>query len=210
MTPKSRRLSDEERALWEKTASGVTPLERGETPPAPPAPLAPPAASAPAPKKPDRRRNKPKDFMVRARTRAEDAIAAAAQKSPPPDMAPDMTLDRRRRRALKIGKLPIEAKLDMHGLFRNQAKAALADFIEAAALSGKGAVLVITGKGDRKNGEPGVLRRMTPTWLKAEPTAQYIVGFSPAGHNHGGVGAFYVQLKKRARKNAKNAKSAKK
>jgi DNA-nicking Smr family endonuclease len=56
-------------------------------------------------------------------------------------------------------------------------------------------VLVITGKGVQGD---GILRRRTPEWL-AEPAVRGVVaGVSEAHRRHGGAGALYVAIKRKA------------
>jgi DNA-nicking Smr family endonuclease len=50
---------------------------------------------------------------------------------------------------------------------------------------------VITGKG-------GVLRRYLPLWLGQEELKPLVSGIAEAHATHGGSGAFYVALKRRA------------
>jgi DNA-nicking Smr family endonuclease len=71
----------------------------------------------------------------------------------------------------------------------------LAGFIERSVADGWRAVLVITGKGTQGD---GVLRRHVPDWLAEPPIRQHVAGVSEAHRRHGGEGALYVALKRRA------------
>ncbi|MGF2493628.1 Smr/MutS family protein [Ralstonia pseudosolanacearum] len=53
----------------------------------------------------------------------------------------------------------------------------------------------MTGKGSR--GE-GVLRRYAPEWLAAPALRGVVAGVSEAHRRHGGEGALYVALKRKA------------
>ena len=55
---------------------------------------------------------------------------------------------------------------------------------------------MITGKGTQGD---GVLRRFTPEWLAAAPLRAVVAGVSQAHRRHGGEGALYVALKRKAR-----------
>lgn len=90
---------------------------------------------------------------------------------------------------------PIGARLDMHGLDQDQARATLEGFIRRAYDDGHRAVLVITGKG--KVGH-GVLKQRTPEWLAGPAVREMIAGVSTADQRHGGEGALYVALKRKA------------
>ena len=58
--------------------------------------------------------------------------------------------------------------------------------------------IVVTGKGRASSwmDEPGVLRRLTPHWLRAPDLRNVVLGFEEAGRAHGGAGALYVRLRR--------------
>lgn len=89
---------------------------------------------------------------------------------------------------------PIGARLDMHGLDQDRARAMLESFVRRAFDDGHRAVLVITGKG--KVGQ-GVLKQRTPEWLADPALRDMVAGVSAADARHGGDGALYVALKRR-------------
>jgi len=91
---------------------------------------------------------------------------------------------------------PIGARLDLHGLDQDRARAALEAFLRRAQDEGYRAVLVITGKGVQGD---GVLRRRTPEWLAAPHLTGVVAGISEAGRRHGGEGALYVALKRKGK-----------
>jgi DNA-nicking Smr family endonuclease len=176
-----RQPSEEERALWLKATETVEPARRRK--PAP-TPAAPEPVTAPAPKVQPQPRPKP---------------------APPPAPLPKLTssstpgLDKRTAERLKRGQLAIEARLDLHGMTQEEAHRALTRFIAAGHRSGRRAVLVITGKGVRLDGEQreaGVLRRMVPRWLNEAPTRGLVLAFSAARAKDGGGGALYVLLRR--------------
>ena len=116
--------------------------------------------------------------------------------------APEIThgraagVDRRSAERLSRGRLPIEGRLDLHGLTQTEAAARLAEFIAGASLADKRCVLVITGKGLGQSGG-GVLRDQVPRWLNLPPNRGRILTFDYAQPKHGGSGALYVLLKRR-------------
>jgi DNA-nicking Smr family endonuclease len=118
------------------------------------------------------------------------ARAPATAKDPPAPAAVDARLHRR----LVREREPVAARIDLHGLNYDDARAALTGFILRAADQGWRAVLVITGKGNL--GE-GVIRRHAPEWLAASPLRQHVAGLSQAHRRHGGEGALYVALKRK-------------
>ena len=104
--------------------------------------------------------------------------------------------DRATETKLRRGQLPLEGRLDLHGLTQAEAFKALHRFIQAAVAQEKRTVLVITGKGQRFE---GVLRRMVPEWLEDPALARFIVAITPAHPKDGGTGAFYLRLRKAKR-----------
>ena len=97
-------------------------------------------------------------------------------------------------RRLSRGREAVAARIDLHGLTQDAARAALTRFVARSAEEGWRAVLVITGKGV---GGDGVLRRRVPDWLAEPPIRAYVAGVSEAHRRHGGEGALYVALKRR-------------
>lgn len=93
------------------------------------------------------------------------------------------------------GRDAIEGRIDLHGMTYDQARAALTSFVQRAHAEGRRTLLIITGKGTQ--GE-GVLRRRAPQWLAEAPLRGVVAGVGEAHRRHGGAGALYVLLKKRA------------
>lgn len=106
-------------------------------------------------------------------------------------------LDKSTAKRLRRGKVKIEARLDLHGMTQNEARPALADFLDRAWYSGKREVLVITGKGTRADGRIGVLREAVPRWLNDGENRNRITAFTHAAAKDGGEGALYIRIKKR-------------
>jgi len=114
-----------------------------------------------------------------------------------PLLAPDASpgLDRRTAERLRRGLLPIEARLDLHGMTQEEAHRALNAFLARAVEAEKRSVLVITGKGGRTSGD-GVLRAAVPRWLNEAPNRTRLLAFTPAQPKHGGAGALYLLLRR--------------
>ncbi|MDF1791963.1 MAG: Smr/MutS family protein [Thalassobaculaceae bacterium] len=155
----------------------------------------------------------------------EPAGHTRAATPPPPQSVPDIVpsdlqdhahgaapgVDRRLQLRLKRGQVPIEARIDLHGLTREKAHVALNGFLARQEALGRRCVLVITGKGrrpdwqhtgqDRPWGgderEIGVIRRALPGWLGEYPNKERILAFTPAQPQDGGKGAWYVLLRRR-------------
>lgn len=171
----TKPLSDEDRILWSKVASSAVPL-KGRTPlaqdPQPPA-VAGQKAVQPA------------------------ALPESAAARPGEQHKIGRHLDRPTHDKLAKGRLPIEAKVDLHGLTQSEAHGLLLSFLHRAHASGLRYVLVVTGKGSTSKGD-GILRRAVPEWL-ATPAFRAVVGsHDAAARHHGGSGALYVRLRRPA------------
>lgn len=113
--------------------------------------------------------------------------------APAPERPPEGLEPRRRQRLIRE-RDPIEARIDLHGMTQDVARAALHGFLRRAHADGVRSVLVITGRGTRGD---GVLRRYTPEWLADPQVRSIVAGVSTADRRHGGEGALYVALKRR-------------
>ncbi|SMF34321.1 DNA-nicking endonuclease, Smr domain [Xaviernesmea oryzae] len=104
------------------------------------------------------------------------------------------------KKKLAKGRLPIEARLDLHGLFQSEAHDLLLDFLFRAHERGLRHVLVITGKGSSMGSE-GALRRAVPLWFSKAEFRFLISSYEWAARHHGGEGAMYVRLARSPRDN---------
>jgi DNA-nicking Smr family endonuclease len=125
----------------------------------------------------------------------------------PGQQPPGRVIEPRMRRRLGRGQVEIDGTIDLHGMRQAEAHAALSGFIHARAARGDRTLLVITGKGLKKlNGdaatiiERGVLRAMLPIWLAEPGLAPLVAGWDISAQGHGGEGAYYVRLRREARK----------
>lgn len=111
-------------------------------------------------------------------------------------------MDKRNFERLRRGKMPIDGRIDLHGMTLMQAHPALIGFLRTAHSDGKRLVLVITGKGraERGNGHfqarRGALRHEVPQWLRQPPLAHMVLQIQPAQQKDGGAGAYYVYLRR--------------
>ena len=175
----TRRLTSEERELWEKLRRSVRPLRperllrrRAE-----------PAAAVSSAEKPKKR----------PPAKASPAPAPAKSAAPPL-----VALEERARRRIARGLIEIGARIDLHGMRQERAHAALASFLRHAQARGVRVVLVITGKGIAgEAGQRGVLRTAVPGWLAQPEFRPLVLGFEEAGRRHGGAGALYVRIRRR-------------
>ncbi len=103
------------------------------------------------------------------------------------------------RKAAK-GLIPIDARLDLHGMTEPAAQTRVTRFILGAREDGLRFVLVITGKGSRAGGEGrGVIRARFLDWIETAPLRGAIARVAQAKPKDGGSGAFYVFLKRKTR-----------
>ncbi len=105
----------------------------------------------------------------------------------------NQAIDRKTRKKIIRGRMPIEARIDLHGMNQNNAISKLRGFLLQAQSDGCRLALVITGKGEAGN---GILRRQVPNWLTNNDMANVVSGFQEAHISHGGSGALYVRLKR--------------
>ena len=172
------RLQPEDLRLWAIVAATVKPA-KGRAVPQAPKPIALHAHPPPGP--------------MKAKVKGP---APKPRPTPPP--APQSIaaiIEPGRRRRIERERDPLTARIDLHGLNHDRARAALEGFLRRAQDEGYRAALVITGKG--RSGD-GVLKRFAPEWLAAPTLRPIVAGVSDAHRRHGGEGALYVALKKKA------------
>lgn len=101
------------------------------------------------------------------------------------------------------GKLSPEARIDLHGMTLAEAHPELIRFILNTQSAGLRLVLVITGKGKRREDtgpipqRTGALRHQVPQWLRMAPLGPAVLQVAEAHLKHGGSGAYYVYLRRR-------------
>jgi DNA-nicking Smr family endonuclease len=99
-------------------------------------------------------------------------------------------------RRLHRGDFAVQAHLDLHGLTVEAAREAFDAFMQEAVTTGKGAVLIIHGRGLSSAAEP-VLKTKVSQWLSSGPWRKWVVAFASARMCDGGSGASYVLLRRR-------------
>ena len=108
-------------------------------------------------------------------------------------------LDGATMRKLRRGQIPIDARIDLHGMTQEKAHAALARFVALAAKRGDRCLLVITGKGKGLGEDRGILRRRLPDWLALPPLRGLVLRHQEAAPQDGGAGACYLYLQRKKR-----------
>ena len=171
--------------LWARVARSAKPIAKGRV-----------APTVEAPKQ-------------RAKAPAKEPSTPPVKPAPKPVVKPapasrGEALNRQTARQLERGKLPVEARLDLHGMRQREAHAALRRFLKSAQGKDYRHVLVITGKGATANAsrpfyesdERGVLRQAVPHWLSQPDLAPVVLSYSEAPRRLGGEGALYVRLRR--------------
>ena len=93
---------------------------------------------------------------------------------------------------LRRGQWTIQRELDLHGLTRDAAREALAEFVRRAARDGVRCVRVIHGKGNGSPGRVPVLKDKVRAWLVQKSE---VIAFAQARAADGGYGALLVLLR---------------
>lgn len=182
----NRTLSRDDMALWHHVAGSVTPLRRRKG------------------RRPEVELEEGAPTDPSATKAAHPAAAPSARPlAPLPSrQAAELThgaspgVDKRTAGRLRKGRLPIEARLDLHGHTQEEAHRALNAFISGAQAAGRRCVLVVTGKGYRPDGTTGVLRQAVPRWLNQWPLRETVLSFTYAQPKDGGEGALYILLRR--------------
>lgn len=211
-----RALTPEERDLWRAVTRHDKPLKsdaRRAGPaadpndPTRPAPRAEPKR-APAPPPSDPHAPPPHPRTLRPHGQPEPPVSIRRAPSPIDPLSPATPgLDRNTARRLRKGQIDPDARIDLHGMTAERAHRALLSFMMREHAAGSRCVLVITGKGGRRQDRDGyemrevaegagVLKSLTPHWLATPPLSGLVVGVYQANIRHGGGGALYVYLKK--------------
>lgn len=185
-TSRSGPICPDDADLWQRVADTAEPLRKGKNRVVDqPAPVAEPARENPQPEK------KPPSAAP---------YQAEANKPQPPASPPVANFDRREARRLGAGRISVDARIDLHGMRQHEAHSSLKAFLARAQAQGHRHVLVITGKGGKREHdgsfERGVLNREAPRWLSEPEFRQWVVSFTPASKRHGGEGALYVRLRR--------------
>lgn len=202
-------LSDEEQELWDHAAASMKPLRK---------------AKARVLDGADEAVFEPVAVKARKKAKGVEGLPAlpGLPVAPPtgavkkPTKTPELAaFDRKSARRIRSGQIEIDARIDLHGMYQDEAHAALRRFLFSCYSNGARWVLVITGKGaPRRSGwfsddgeahtrdlgrdEPrGVLRRNVPRWLGEPELRAIVVSYTQAAIGHGGEGAMYVQLRRR-------------
>ena len=171
--PSEAKLSEDDRVLWNLVARTAKPL-KGR--------MAVDIPDIPTEAKP-------------MQTQPAQPVANQAGAAKPKTQHVAHALDEPTLDTLSKGRLPIEGRVDLHGLTQDEAYSLLFSFLHRAHAGGIRYVLVITGKGSSSGGD-GVLRRAVPAWLSTPAFRPLVSSHDHAARNHGGSGALYIRLRR--------------
>lgn len=179
-----KTVKKDEDELWASVAKTVTPLEKRTR-----------LSTSPARKSAQKNVGRP----AKNKTATPKQLSAAQPQQQRADLLPaDLNsigyggISRSNARMIKTGQARPTARVDLHGLTRDQAKSRLEKFITTAMAERHRVVLVITGKGVAGQ---GVIRRNLPYWLTSPPLAAMVIAYCEAQPKDGGGGAYYVNLR---------------
>ncbi|MDN3612235.1 DNA endonuclease SmrA [Vibrio ostreicida] len=99
-------------------------------------------------------------------------------------------------RKLRLGKYPIQGKLDLHRHTLKEARQAVVKFLRQCNKMDIRTVLIVHGRGE-KSSPPALLKSYVAQWLQQLRDVQCV---HSAQHFHGSTGAVYVLLRKSADK----------
>ena len=100
-------------------------------------------------------------------------------------------ISRKVMRQLRRGQYAIQDEIDLHGMTREEAHAALQTFISDAIAHRAHCVRVVHGKGHGSGPRGPVLKNGVNRWLRRWDS---VIAFCSAQPQHGGTGAAYVLL----------------
>ena len=92
---------------------------------------------------------------------------------------------------LRQGRWTLQGQLDLHGLTRDEARDALANFIRQSHRGGRRCLRVVHGKGHGSPGRQPVLKAKVQRWLAQ---CDEVIAFAQASGPQGGAGALVVLL----------------
>lgn len=103
-------------------------------------------------------------------------------------------------RKLRLGKYPVQARLDLHRKTLKQARDEVVNFLRQCMRMDIRTVLIVHGRGEKSN-PPAMMKSYVANWLHQIQDVQCA---HSAQRFHGGSGAVYLLLKKSTDKKSEN------
>ncbi|WP_407672655.1 Smr/MutS family protein [Novosphingobium organovorum] len=196
-----RRLSEEEKRVWDQLSRTITPLApKGRRP------IGAPGAAVPsAPATAGKGEVKPEAVAAtgkKVRGRVPPALPPKPAAAPAPKGPDQLHLDGSWEKRIAKGTLVPDFSLDLHGSNLDLAWRRLMDGLAQGKAMGARVILVVTGRPrpvdamDRGESR-GAIRAKIKDWLTVSEHAHDIVAIRGAHRRHGGAGALYIVLKRR-------------
>jgi len=182
-----RESSDDD--LWATATSGVAPLERG-------AGLAGPPRPAPAAEPfwhPDLDAIRELEALVSGEAPFDLSDSDEFIEGWVPGLDPGIV------RRLRRGEYAVQGHIDLHGMTKDEAKAAVDAFLRAARQAGKRCVLLVHGRGRHSKDQMPILKDALKNWLATARFGRHVLAFATARPTDGGAGALYVLLRRAGR-----------
>ena len=98
---------------------------------------------------------------------------------------------------LRSGTYSIQGQIDLHGLSRIEARAAVEDFILRMSRERSCCVKIVHGRGINSPTDKAILKESLQHWLTTRRMSQCVVAYASAPYPDGGVGAIYVLLRRK-------------
>ena len=103
-------------------------------------------------------------------------------------------------RKLRLGKYPIQARLDLHRHTLKQARDEVVKFLKQCIKMDIRTVVIVHGRGEKSN-PPALMKSYVAQWLQQIRDVQCV---HSTQRFHGGTGAVYVMLRKSSEKKLEN------
>jgi DNA-nicking Smr family endonuclease len=105
-------------------------------------------------------------------------------------------VDQRLAQRLHRGDFAIQAQLDLHGYFVEDAKQQVDQFLTTAYTTGQRCIRLIHGRGRNSPDNRPVLKEHVQLWLSQGRISRMVLAFATAPVHDGGAGATYVLLRR--------------
>lgn len=188
--PPAKRADDA--TLLRRAYSGVAPIDRLKGPR--PRHRPEPAAALPASDHSPKHSEQAVHERLRLLTLGESRFEVSDEGNRVEGRRSDVPLEMLRR--LRRGNYPVDARLDLHGMVAQEARARVEAFLRAMRGQHERTVLVIHGKGEHSPMGMGVLRGEIAAWLSQGASSEHVAAFATARESDGGAGAVYVLLRR--------------
>lgn len=179
---KIRTLKDEDIAIWGQATENVTKFD------------APNLNKDNTPKRLKRHYAHNIGHAVTGKITLETFGVFETASKPVSNQTSSFQVDAALKKRFEKGELPIDGKIDLHGMTLAQAHHGFTQFLIGKIKEGARFVLVVTGKGSGDS--TGVIRKNLPLWCDDKNLKPYILQFTNAQAKHGGTGASYILLRR--------------